>query len=243
MKLALLSDIHGNETALRAVLEDLSAKNASHIAVLGDISFRGPKPKECLDLIRELHGKVIKGNADEWLVRGIQRGEVPDQAFDTMKKEQAWAYSRMTDEGLSYLNELPEEIEVPLTNKTQIYMTHAAPGDLFKVIPEYSSNKAFDTFFEANPRAEFYAYGHIHIPHMRQIEGKNILNTGSIGLPFDGQSKASYVMLERMDESISINFHRVPYDIDKAVFDLKDTNYPDEGRKIVESIYRHAKKP
>ncbi|AOM82852.1 metallophosphoesterase family protein [Salisediminibacterium beveridgei] len=243
MKLALISDIHGNETALRAVLDDLSAKNASHVAVLGDISFRGPKPKECLDLVRELHGKVIKGNADEWLTRGIKKGEVPDQALEIMKKEQAWAHSRMTEESLRHLQELPEELELPLTNRIQLYITHAVPGNLFNVIPEDAPNKTFNSFFEANPRADFYAYGHIHIPHLRQFQGKSILNTGSVGLPFDGQAKASYVMLERMNDTISTTFHRVPYDVEKAVFDMTNSDYPSEGKEIVEAVYRNAKKP
>lgn len=243
MKLALLSDIHGNETALRAVLDDLSAKNASHVAVLGDISFRGPKPKECLDLVRELHGKVIKGNADEWLTRGINKGEVPDQALEIMKKEQAWAYSRMSEESLQYLHELPEEMELPLTNRIQLYITHAEPGNLFSIIPEDAPNKAFNSFFDANPRADFYAYGHIHMPHLRQFQGKSILNTGSIGLPFDGLAKSSYVMLERTNDTISTTFHRVAYDVEKAVFDIHHTDYPAEAKNIVETIYRNAKKP
>ncbi|ADH99588.1 metallophosphoesterase family protein [Salisediminibacterium selenitireducens] len=243
MRLALLSDIHGNEAALRAVLEDLSRKNASHVAVLGDISYRGPKPKECLDLIRELHGKVIKGNADEWLIRGIREGELPQQAFAIMQREQAWSYGKMTDEGLHYLNQLPTELEIPLTNRIQLYATHAFPDDLFKVIPEHAENSAFDAFFEHNPRAMYYAYGHIHIPHMRNITGNTLLNTGSIGLPFDGNPDASYVMLERTNDSISTSFHRVAYDIEKAVFDLKDTDYPEDAAPLLESIYRTGKKP
>lgn len=243
MRLALLSDIHGNETALRAVLEDLSKKNASHVAVLGDISYRGPKPKECLDLIRETHGKVIKGNADEWLVRGIKEGEVPQAVYALMQREQAWSYGKMTDEDLRYLNNLPTELEIPLTNRIQLFATHAFPDDLFKVVPEHAENDAFQPYFDHNPRAGFYAYGHIHIPHMRSFSGKTILNTGSIGLPFDGDPSASYVMLERSNDRISPAFYRVAYDIEKAIFDLKDTGYPADALPLLESIYRTGKKP
>ncbi len=77
MKLAFISDIHGNAIALDAVLQDISAKNADKVFVLGDICYRGPEPKRALDLVRSLNCEVIKGNADEWVIRGVREGEVP----------------------------------------------------------------------------------------------------------------------------------------------------------------------
>ena len=71
MKIAFVSDIHGNATALEAVLADIEKKKADKVVVMGDISYRGPEPKKSLDLVRNLNTAVIKGNADEWLHRGV----------------------------------------------------------------------------------------------------------------------------------------------------------------------------
>ncbi|WP_416149764.1 metallophosphoesterase family protein [Salipaludibacillus sp. HK11] len=243
MKLAILSDIHGNEQALRAVLEDISKINVTHIAVLGDISYRGAKPKQCLDLVRELDAKVIKGNADEWIVRGVKSGEVPEKALSMMQTEQAWAKSKLTDEDLNYLNSLPETLEIPLTNKTQLFACHATPTSLFDIVSDQAGKEQFAQFSQANERADFYVYGHIHLPFLRSFSGKKIINTGSVGLPFDGDPRASYLIFDRFGDDIQLQFRRVKYDIDQACADLDDENYPENARDLIKGIYRSAMKP
>ncbi|MCE7792119.1 metallophosphatase family protein [Salipaludibacillus sp. CUR1] len=243
MKLALISDIHGNEQAFKAVLEDISAIGATHVAVLGDISFRGPKPKQCLDLVRDLDGKVIKGNADEWIVRGVNKGEVPDKALQMMQEEQAWAKEQMTQDDLTYLNELPETVEIPLSNQCQLFACHATPDSLFDIISNEADNKEFSIFTQTNERADYYAYGHIHLPFLRSFESKKIINTGSVGLPFDGDARASYVLFDRSLKDIQVQFRRVSYDVEKACFDLDECGYPEPARQLIKNIYRNAVKP
>src|SRR5690625_314515 len=86
MRFAFLSDIHGNATALEAVLHDAANQKVDKIYILGDLCFRGPEPKRVLDLVRSVDATVIKGNADEWMVRGVKKGEVPDAALDIMNQ-------------------------------------------------------------------------------------------------------------------------------------------------------------
>src|SRR5690606_34163426 len=112
MKIAFISDIHGNSYALRAVLEDISKRNVDQICVLGDLCYRGPDPKGALDLIRSLNAQVIKGNADEWVVRGIRQGEVADQALEMMNKEREWIAERLDDNDLEYLRNLPQHLNI-----------------------------------------------------------------------------------------------------------------------------------
>ncbi|MBX6395613.1 MAG: metallophosphoesterase, partial [Alicyclobacillaceae bacterium] len=90
MRIAFLSDIHGNAEALEAVLADVREKGVDRIAVLGDLAYRGPEPARAIDLIRELAengAEVIQGNADLWAVRGVEAGEVPDRLLDVMREE------------------------------------------------------------------------------------------------------------------------------------------------------------
>lgn len=242
MKLAILSDVHGNEAALQAVLADAKSQNVTDILMLGDIAYRGPKPKECVNLIRTHAEKVIKGNADAWAVRGIQSGEVPASALEMMQAEQSFTSALLTAEDLNYLDQLPHTLELPLTNKRQLFAFHATPESLFDVVANDAPNDEFAAFTKALPRAEFFVYGHIHYSHYRHIDGKKIINPGSVGLPFDGDPRASYAILSREDD-IQLQFRRVSYDIDKAVQDLHDTGYPQAAIPLLTHIYQYGKRP
>ncbi|WP_085506165.1 metallophosphoesterase family protein [Thalassobacillus devorans] len=90
MRLAFLSDIHGNARALEAVLENIDNRNVDQLFVLGDIAYRGLEPERPVELVRGLDAQVIKGNADEWIVRGVQEGEVPDKVYLASKKCSKW---------------------------------------------------------------------------------------------------------------------------------------------------------
>lgn len=226
MKIAFISDIHGNATALEAVLQDIESKEVDKIVVLGDIAYRGPEPKKSLDLIRGLNTDVIKGNADEWVHRGIKEGEVPDQALDTMKKEQEWTAGQLSDEDMEYLANLPSEVTVDLTENIKVHCFHATPESLFEVVKPTESDGALEEKMMQNQEASLFLYGHIHLPYIRHINGKCVANLGSVGLPFDGLNHASYLIAEGDGTQFSTAIHRVEYDVDKVKQQLADADYP-----------------
>lgn len=112
MKIAFISDIHGNAVALENVLADIHKKKVDKIYVLGDLCYRCPEPRRSLDLIRALHTEVIKGNADEWVVRGVGRGEVPEKVFEMMNLEREWIVSQLEQSDLDYLEKLPTQLNL-----------------------------------------------------------------------------------------------------------------------------------
>ncbi len=226
MKIAFVSDIHGNATALEAVLADIEKKKADKIVVMGDISYRGPEPKKSLDLVRNLNTAAIKGNADEWLHRGIKGGEVPDQVLDTMREEREWAVGQLSDEDMEYLRNLPSEVTVDLTDKIKVHCFHATPESLFEVVKPTESDKALEEKLMQNQEADIYLYGHIHLPYVRYINGKCVANLGSVGLPFDGLNHASYLMAEGDEEQFNIGIQRVQYDVEKVKKQLEEKDYP-----------------
>ena len=226
MKIAFISDIHGNATALEAVLADIDKKQVDRIVVMGDIAYRGPEPKKSIELVRSLDTDVIKGNADEWVHRGIKEGEVPDQSLGTMREEREWTVKHLADEDLDYLRELPEEVTVGLTDDIKIHCFHATPDSLFDVVKPTESDEALNDRLMQNNEADIYLYGHIHLPYIRHINGKCIANPGSVGLPFDGCSQASYLIAEGDGSQFSTAIHRVPYDVEKVKEQLADADYP-----------------
>src|SRR5699024_8955836 len=124
MKLAFISDIHGNATALEAVLEDIKQRNIDKIFVLGDLCFRGLEPKRSLDLIRSLNTDVIKGNAEEWMVRGVQEEEVAPEMHEVMNTERDWGYAKLDQDSLDYLHNLPKELNLEFDG-VKIHAFHA----------------------------------------------------------------------------------------------------------------------
>jgi predicted phosphodiesterase len=225
MKIAFISDIHGNAVALESVLAHIGKKQVDRIYVLGDLCYRGPEPKRSLELIRSLQTEVIKGNADEWVVRGVNKGEVPDQVLHKMNAEREWTVSQLDQDDLDYLTSLPTELHLSFAG-VSISAYHATPDSLFEIVPPGSEDGLLQAKLMSAADSTIYMYAHIHKPYIRYIEGKVLINIGSVGLPFDGLAKASYAIVEIGNDGISTSIERVPYDIEKVVGQYGAVNYP-----------------
>jgi putative phosphoesterase len=231
MKGAFISDIHGNAWALETVLADIQKKRVDQIYVLGDICYRGPEPKRSLELIRSLETEVIRGNADEWVVRGVLKGEVPEQALEMMNSERDWTVSRLDRSDLDYLDKLPFEMNLILDG-ISIHVFHATPESLFESIFPGADDDLLKSKLMTSKNAQIYMYGHIHKPYVKYINGKIIMNTGSVGLPFDGLALASYAIVEIVDGNITTSIERVSYDIEKVAEQYRKANYPNADAMI-----------
>jgi putative phosphoesterase len=225
MKLAFISDIHGNAVALEAVLEDVSKKQVDKVYVLGDICYRGPEPKRSLDLIRSLHTEVIKGNADEWVVRGVRQGEVPDKILQLMNTERDWIVSQLDQADIEYLDSLPTEINSTVEG-ISFHAFHATPNSLFDIIPPNADDETLQSKMMSTVEANLYVYAHIHKPYIRYLDGKVIMNIGSVGLPFDGMNKASYGIVEIQEVGFRTSIERVSFDIEKVIQQYQEKDYP-----------------
>jgi len=231
VKIAFISDIHGNAVALEAVLKDLKKKNIEKICVLGDICYRGPEPKRSLELIKYLQADVIKGNADEWIVRGVRQGEVPDGALVMMNKEREWICSNLESTDIDYLSQLPTELCLN-EHGIEIFAFHATPNSLFEVIPQNVEDSLLHEKVLSKKDATIYLYAHIHKPYIRYINGRVIMNIGSVGLPFDGVTKASYGVITINENEFSTSIERVGYDIEKVLKQYREVGYPNADMMI-----------
>jgi putative phosphoesterase len=237
MRMAFIADIHGNATALDHVLADINKKNIAKIYVLGDLCYRGPEPKRALELIRSLNTEVLKGNADEWVVRGVRQGEVPDKALPMMNSERDWTVSRLAAADIEYLDNLPAEINMTVEG-VSLSLFHATPGSLFEIVLPGTDDEVLQTKMMSTVDSHIYIYAHIHRPYIRSIKGKIIMNTGSVGLPFDGLAMASYATVEIEDGRISTSIERVPYDIEEVARQYASVNYP--NAEMMSKVLRNA---
>lgn len=224
MRFAFISDIHGNSVALEAVLEDINKRNIDKIYVLGDLCFRGHNPKRALDIIRSLEVDVIRGNADEWVLRGVQKGEVPDNVLEMMNKERTWTISKLDENDIKFIEDLPIELNIECETY-KIHAFHATPDSLFDIVSSSASDEVItDKLFKHD--ADIYIYAHIHKPFIRFINGKCVINTGSVGLPLDGMNLSSYIILDINENSFHTSIIRVSYDSCNVIEQLKGVDYP-----------------
>ncbi|UOE92279.1 metallophosphoesterase family protein [Alkalihalobacillus sp. LMS39] len=241
MKYAFISDIHGNAVALEAVIQSIKEQNVDKVFVLGDICFRGPEPKRSLELVHSIASGIIKGNADEWIVRGVAEGEVPSHVVDIMNKERDWTVSQLQNSDIKQLAALPLDVTISLLNHTQIHAFHATPSSLFDVVLPDTQQSVLKEKMMGHNEASIYLYGHIHLPYIRYFEGKSIANLGSVGLPFDGLTKASYLLLEENKQDYRMSIERVSYDVDKVIEQFSKSDYP--NKEVLFSVIKKGTSP
>lgn len=223
MRLAVLSDIHGNLTALEAVIADLRTVSPDLVVQGGDLPFSGPRPAEVIDRVRDLKWPGILGNTDEMLWRPEKHADlvaaVPQlkPLFDMLFDDMAPAcLAAIGSERLAWLQQLPDR-----WSDHGVTVVHAAPGDLWKgAMPNAADEELLRTYGVVG--TPLVVYGHIHVPYVRRLPGLTVANAGSVGLPYDGDPRASYVLLDDGDISV----RRVEYDIDAEVAELSKRNHP-----------------
>jgi putative phosphoesterase len=218
MKLAIIADVHGNLVALEAVLADLERLRPDLVVHGGDLAYRGPRPAECVDRIRELGWPGVIGNMDWALESRAQQRTV------------GWAAERIGPDRNAWLQALPMEWR----HENEVALVHAVPGDLWQAVrPGTDDGELRAIYGPLGARVAVYA--HIHQPFVRPIGDLTVANTGSVGMPFDGDPRASYLVVD----GDRAETRRVDYDVERAAAEVLATDLPDA--EAVALIYRTAR--
>jgi putative phosphoesterase len=222
MKLAIVSDVHGNLAALEAVLEDLGEVKPDQVVHGGDLVFNGPHPAECLDLIHERGWLGIVGNTDQAL------WTLPDTLSENTVRIfgviAAATTSMLGAERVAWLKTLPLEWR----DGDRVALVHAVPGDTWKVVqPDASDADLEETYGPLGAKVAVYC--HIHRPYVRKIGDFILANSGSVGMPFDGDTRSSYLLID--DGQLAIR--RVVYDVERHIADVERSGYP-SSRWLIE---------
>lgn len=196
MRAAIVTDIHGNLAALDAVLADVRACAPDIVLHGGDLADAGPNPVEVVDLIRALGWQGVLGNTDEMLVhpealeRFAATSSAPASVWDTVRRNASVAREALGDERLRWLAVLPRMMVME-----EFGLVHASPDDLWRSPGVTAADAELEEVFAPLGRA-LVVYGHIHVPFVRQVHGFVVANAGSVGLPYDGDPRASYVLVD-----------------------------------------------
>lgn len=233
MRTAIVSDIHANRTAFAAVLKDLRETSPDLILHGGDLADSGSGAVEVLDRIRDLGWPGVLGNTDDMLA-------APDSleqfAAGAPQLAQLWAAIReiaaasraaLGEERIEWLRSLPR-----VRTYDDFVLVHASPESVWLAPGAEASDAELEKTFAPLGRA-MVIYGHIHHPYVRGVSGMTVVNLGSVGLPYDGDRRASYVLLDDAEPTV----RRVEYDIDCEIKALLESGMPhaDWTAKMLES--------
>lgn len=218
MRIAIFSDVHGNLSGLEAVLVDIERHAPDQIVFAGDLCYLGARPAECLQLVRERRLYSIVGNTDEWL---SGRVEPPESRRPTA----SWALDRLSTDERDWLGRLPFALRISPTASPadDLLIVHANPRDVDGIIypdlatqmARYGETRQSDADLAgllAGVEAAAVAYGHIHVPGIRQWGAITLVNVSSVNIPGDGDGRSKYALLEWHDNRWAATHHRVAFD-------------------------------
>lgn len=246
VKIAVISDIHGNYQALKAIINDIEEEKTDYIICLGDIIGKGINSRRCIDLIKEKCSLVLRGNVDDRFCRTPEDFKNDENEYNRIKFYQQF----LTNDDINYLNNLPIFTEFYLSGNL-IRLFHASLDDVYTTIENYEMDftKKYKLFepneYTVSKVADMVIFGHLHYNFMEKIYGKTLINCGSVGCSgcpilkegYNSKeeiSNAHYLILtgnlnDINNGNIGYYFKSVVYDKDTEIKESNELNNIDYG--------------
>ena len=238
MRIALLSDIHGNDIALEAVLADIESQGgADTYWILGDLVALGPAPIKVLERLSELPNVYFtRGNTDRYVCTRTRPRPTPEEVkanidlLPTLLEVEgtfSWTQGAVTASGwFEWLSKLPLELHEVLPDGTRLLGVHAAPNtdDGSGISPTMSQTEIQTLLSDCE--ADLICVGHSHRPMNIRVNGKHIINLGSISNPIAPDLRASYAILTADGQGYEVEHRRVSYDYQAVIKSLQQIQHP-----------------
>ncbi|CAG1010344.1 hypothetical protein ANAEL_03937 [Anaerolineales bacterium] len=233
MRIAFLSDIHGNFTALQAVLTDMETQSVDQVVCLGDVATLGPQPLEVLNTLRELKCICIKGNHDAATLdpEGAERYDIASHLIPDLH----WCKDRLSADDIQFIDSFKSLHEINLPHDNRILAFHGSPLSYTDIILSTTPDEQLEVYLKGQ-EANILVGGHSHIQMVRRYDSKLILNSGSVGNAFKfayspGKSVdllpwAEYMIIEQSGKLLDIDARRVYFDTDELIRKVKESHLP-----------------
>jgi putative phosphoesterase len=227
MRIAVISDMHGNDFAFGVVEDDIKNQDVDQIVCLGDAVQGGPQPAEVVQRLRRLNCPVVMGNADSWLVSGVQTADegIPPERLAKMEEVRNWSLSRLTEEDLALIAEFQPTVRINLKNGLDLLCFHGSPVSFDDVILPDAPEPDFQRLL--GPYAtHILTGGHTHAQQIRRIGELFFFNPGSVGFAYNHNQLpdqffadpwAEYAILTVENGQVGLEFRRVPFDPQKLI--------------------------
>jgi putative phosphoesterase len=234
MRLAVMSDVHGNLPALEAVLEDLQPYAVDGIVVAGDF-VHGPQAVETVRLLRSLGCWMIRGNCDTGLLQ-YSLGDAPDAHYTHRQFALLrWAHRHVDQETLDFFRSLPEQRVVEINGAAPIRMVHGSPRNPSESIFPDRDPATLDRAL-AQTSEPVLVCGHTHIPWKVTRDDRLALNPGAVCGPLNGDVGAQYALLSWHDGRWQAEHRTVPYDLEEIRASFRESGLLEEGGALARSF-------
>ncbi len=246
MRIAVLSDIHGNAVALDAVLADLHQRGIDQIVCLGDAIQGGPQPVAVLNQLRDMGCPVVMGNADAWLLSGIDHDDEPLSAEEIQRLEEVrlWSLAQLSADDQAFIAGFQPTVEIALSPQRRLLCFHGSPASFNDIILPTTPDETFLGLLGAYA-PQILAGGHTHTQQIRRLGSSEgfFFNPGSVGLvyrplppaaPVRFDPWAEYAILSVETNRIALEFCRVPFDVDALLAAYRSSGRPYAAQAAVE---------
>ncbi len=244
MKIAVIADPHANFIALQTVSAHIKAWGADQVVVLGDIVNRGPRPAECLNFVLDkAHSAgwlLVRGNHEDYVIKQARPDAPRDGPHAEVHRASRWTLHQL-DGDIAPLLAMPFQQEFPAPDGRWLRFVHASMlGNRDGIYPEtrdetLPAKLGLNTATPDRSLAVFCA-GHTHRPLARIFRNTLVVNAGSAGLPFDGDTRPSYAQLTWQHNQWCARIVRLDYDLARAEQDFYDNGYLEGGGPLVKLV-------
>jgi putative phosphoesterase len=243
MRVAVISDIHGNLVSLEAVLRVLDSERIDSIVCLGDVAATGPQPHQVIERLRSMRCPVVMGNADAWLLNPSPDSLAEeDENAKHIVELNLWCSKQLAPTDLDYIRSFPSTHDIALDYNLEMLCCHGSPQSNTDRILATIEIPVLQAML-SNVTAEIVACGHTHIQMLRRYMNQILINPGSVGLPYDvipnlpGMNAedaqvrnppwAEYAIISSTNHGLEVDFRRTPIDLDALIHAAVTSGMPD----------------
>ncbi len=228
MRIAVFSDIHGNDLAFEAVEADIKKQQVNQLVCLGDAIQGGPEPAAVVQRLHALNCPIVMGNADAWLITGVETGNeaIPPERLKKMEEIRNWSLSQLHDDDRAFIANFQPTITITLEKNLNLLCFHGSPVSFDEVIlpaaPQEDFQKSLGAYTD-----HILTGGHTHAQQVRRNGELFFFNPGSVGFayshnqPDDGQFHADpwaeYAILNVENGQTSLEFRHVPFNAQELI--------------------------
>jgi predicted phosphodiesterase len=226
VRVAILSDIHGNAVALEACLADLAvAGGADRIVAAGDLCMDGPRPRKVLRRLKEAGAHVVRGNTDRMIAL-----DDPATYGEEDREAIMWQRGALGQDWVAWLGAAPMTVAIG-QDAAGLLISHATPKRDDEHIWPDASDGQLEALTEGVTQHTM-AFGHLHVPYVRVWRDRMFVNVASAGLPKDGDPRVHYAILTRQSGGWSVRSRRVDFDVDKVERQIRKSGMPNVAQRV-----------